>query len=214
MLLSATDTHFNLINDLATLIMLVSALAIQSIINWLRNRKPRKEITSGLDIITSKVERMEKELAPNGGTSIKDMVTNTHKKVLELDTTVKSIRVQQRARLEMQLNVGNEYVLLFNEDGECTFANEATQVLFGMQKHDILYAGWLQAIHDTDERERISESWDFHTNKQIALREHTTVCNQISRTKTPATLTINPIWDDEGNPLWFLGKIKIDNPKT
>lgn len=207
-ILEASPT-FSLIDNLSQLIILVSALAIQSIVNWLRAQKPKKQMTGNLETIMIKVDKMEKELSPNGGTSMKDMVTNTHHQVIDLQTKVKAISVQQRARLEMQLNSSLDYYMLFNEDGECIFANDALVNLVSIAKEDLLYSGWVSMIHTQEERERVIELFDSAVTRQIGFRECTTICNARTKEKFSAEISSKPIWDDEGNPLWFSGKIKV-----
>lgn len=210
-----TPPHFNLINDLATLIMLVAALAIQSVINWLRNKKPKKQMTMSLEMIASKVEKMEKELSPNGNKSMKDVVNRIDEKLDKtgeevgiLHRKVENIILQERGRTEFALNLSHTAQFLANQKGEITYANDAMADMFGMSKTHLVKFKWMVAIDDQEIKEDIVRRYTFAFERRILfVMTDVPIKNQKTEEVILAKISIEPVTDAKDNFMWNLGKI-------
>lgn len=216
MLLQSLPTIQDLGQQLTTGIMFLLVIAIDRIVGWLKNKKAHKVMSTSVETLLAQIRDIKAETTTNGGGSMKDMVIATNKKVELTTQTLNDLKrsfrkqeAQQKARLELQLNENHEMTFLCNKDGECTFVNKALQLGFGMNKESLLDFGWLRAIENQKEKEEVSRSWKYSVSNEISYSMDYTVTNQINRTKIEVTVFADPIWDDDGNLMWYFGKIKI-----
>lgn len=124
-------------------------------------------VINRLDKQDDKLEKIEGELSPNGGGSLRDLVADTNKLAV-----VAALQTRQ-------LIVDNPVATFQCEPvrGDCVLANPALCELFGLDSAQMMGSGWLAAL-DFDEREEcwreyqaaiasdIPYSWEYHVNNR------------------------------------------------
>ena len=141
-------------------------------IGWLQNNviKPR--------FIKSKLERQEmldkinsihNELKFNGGGSIKDVIWDLKRSVIDIDTKLNGIQEDQHVALNLQ---GIAF-WVSNEKGECVYASTNLCKLLGHSESEILGNGWAGWIIP-DERKKTFDAWEFSVEHKTAFDEYYT----------------------------------------
>lgn len=115
-------------------------------------------IEENMAILTKAVsdvrEIVARELSPNGGASIKDVLMDT-----------RNMAYIAAARANSLSNHSKFGMYECDPSGRCTFANAALCDLFGMDSSAMLDHGWLSAIVD-EERAASADAWEK------SVREH------------------------------------------
>lgn len=190
MILSSTSIFFE---NAAEIIFLAAMLALQNIVTWLRNQKPKKEMKLTLESIAADVTVCKKDIG-------------------DCKASIQSVRAQQRARLEFQLNASSDMYLLFDENGECTFANEAAVEFVERPREDLLYQGWIDIIYPQQEKDRVIKLFDNAIGRQTSFDVETVMITAKTRIIHKVCIQAKPIWDDEGNPMWYSSKLIVIKP--
>lgn len=99
-------------------------------------------------------EIVARELSPNGGSSIKDVLMDT-----------RNMAYVSAARANALSNHSRFGMYECSPDGRCTFANASLCDLFGLDSSAMLDHGWLSAVVD-EERAKSADAWDK------AVRDH------------------------------------------
>lgn len=126
------------------------------------------------------------ELSPNGGSSLKDQVTKI------------ATRMDISDQIRRVLADGRE-LALFETDasGRCVWVNGTYARLVGMPSAEFQGFGWVNAVHP-DDRERISEEWEFAVGQQREFRGLIRLFD--------ASDAIHPM-HCSATPLWSSGKL-------
>lgn len=201
-------------DNLAELFVLVATFVSRDMIIWLKNKKNRSAFNETLNTIVTELSAVKSELQLNGGKTTKDLTLQNHNllqefvgQVRELFVQVKELTIQQRARLEHQLNESPDCQLIFNSQGDCTFANEAVQEMFSRGYEAFHDNSWFNLIKNQAERERIKKSWDFSIQNRIGFTEEFQVKGNLSLQRV--FMSAKPIFDDDGKVIWYIAKIKL-----
>lgn len=107
-----------------------------------------------LERLTELVERVVKEVTPNGGGSLKDAVVRNEAKTDALAARVEALSVNLRATNELS----DRPWFVLDGAGELTDCNDAYLDLVGLAKPDVLGLGWTSAL-DTREMGLMLEKW-------------------------------------------------------
>lgn len=200
--------------NLAELAVLIATFASRDIIVWLKNKKNRTAIQDTLATIVADLSSVKSELQFNGGKTTKDLTMQNHnllqqfgRQITELFLQLREMKVQNRAKLEQQLNDSPDCQLIFNSHGSCTFANETVQEMFSKGFEAFEDNNWFQFIRNQVERERVKKSWDFSISNRIAFTEEFQVKGKLSLQKV--FMNAKPIFDDDGKLIWYIAKIKL-----
>jgi PAS domain S-box-containing protein len=119
-----------------------------------------------LEGLEGTLEYVEKELKPNSGGSIKDIVNDVKKSVQAIESTHMDTqklislaldKLDQRQRI--MLNDHECGIFETDADGLCVWINKRYSELTGRSFDEMRGYGWTATIHDED-RERIQENWN------------------------------------------------------
>ena len=137
---------------LATAILAVWGLWSKILKPWFKESREKREALSKaivhIEDISEKLEKVSKELQPNGGGSIKDQVK-------QIANDVKIIRVERDATFYLS----KEPMIKTDGEGHCISANYAICNLFGISQNEMLGLGWLNSIQESD-RARVKQEWE------------------------------------------------------
>ena len=182
------NNYTTLITTLQTLIIGFGGLATAILAIWgswtkvikpwfEETRESREQITkmtSHIESISEKLEKVSKELRPNGGGSIKDQVK-------QIANDIKIIRVERDATFYLSKDSS------FKSDGKgyYTSVNYALSQLVGVPESELLGLGWLNYI-SLEDKDRIKEEWEniIESGKEISL---------FYGIKNPTTMEVIPV---------------------
>ncbi len=126
--------------------------------------KNHQEITSKLSAqdtqiaaVSTKVDKVEKEVTDNGGGSMKDGVGMIRRAMKLIQNKVEELGDIAQVNSSIQLNQCKEPILRLNKDGECEFVNEKMVELVGIPYSKMLVRGFLKAIGKSQ-----AERLEFH----------------------------------------------------
>lgn len=105
---------------------------------------------------------IKKELTPNGGSSMKDVITKLAESMERVEERTLSMTEQvsrMEARQQSILNSVDVPVFETDMNGKCTFANKPYLKLIGRTFDEIKGNGWINSIHP-DDRTTVREQWD------------------------------------------------------
>lgn len=113
--------------------------------------------------IVTNIDFIQKELTPNSGKSIKDLIDKIVKSMQVMEQVSSSLEYQVKKIESRQWTVminNNDYPMFeTNEKGLCTRANKAYLDLIGLHLEDVLNMGWVNAIL-LDDRKLVQNEWD------------------------------------------------------
>lgn len=153
-----------------------------------------KKIMERLDRFEKRFDKIEYEMSPNGGGSIKDKINVIYELSVLADARVKHmISMTDQPMYECRVS-----------DGFTINVNEALCNLFGMTEPHMLGNGWLEAIVQ-EERAMV---W---TEYQRAIKEHTpyswtyTVENQKTGKRIRVKTKLTVLRNSKGAPVLYTG---------
>lgn len=162
-LLSVLQTLIIGAGGIATALLSIWGIWIKIIKPWFEeSRKSREQIVKAITYIegiSEKLEKVSKELQPNGGGSIKD-------KINQIAQDVKIMKVERDATFYLSKEPS------FKSDGKgyYTSVNHSLSQLIGVTESELLGLGWLNYI-SLEDRDRIWEELEniFESGKEISL---------------------------------------------
>lgn len=162
-LLSVLQTLIIGAGGIATALLSIWGIWIKIIKPWFEeSRKSREQIVKAITYIegiSEKLEKVSKELQPNGGGSIKD-------KINQIAQDVKIMKVERDATFYLSKEPS------FKSDGKgyYTSVNHSLSQLIGVPESELLGLGWLNYI-SLEDRDRIWEELEniFESGKEISL---------------------------------------------
>ena len=177
-LLTLLQTLIIGIGGIATAILAVWGLWDKIIKPWFEeSRKSREEIVKAITYIegiSEQLEKVSKELQPNGGGSIKDQIK-------QIANDIKTIRIERDATFYLAKEPS------FKSDGKgyYTSINYSLTQLVGVSESELLGLGWLNYIA-LEDKDRIWEEWEniIESGKEISL---------FYGIKNPTTMEVIPI---------------------
>ncbi len=147
---------------LATAILAMWGLWTKILKPWFKESRKKRETLfkaiGHIEDISEKLEKVSKELQPNGGGSIKDQVK-------QIANDVRIIRVERDATFHLS----KEPMFKTDEKGYYVSCNSAFCSLMGVPEQEILGLGWLNYIIEED-KERVWEEWEniMESGKEIS----------------------------------------------
>lgn len=113
----------------------------------------KEETTFQITKIHEQISEVRKEVKPNGGSSLKDIVVKTYAEVRVLrDRDTFNFYLDSQPKFECDTN------------GLCIRVNEAWSALTDISEHKALGNGWLGAISDMDVN-RVMKEWEMFIEK-------------------------------------------------
>lgn len=163
---------------LATAILAMWGLWTKILKPWFKESREKREALSKaisyIEGISEKLEKVSKELEPNGGGSIKDQIK-------QIANDIKIIRVERDATFYLSKEPS------FKSDGKghYTSINYALSQLVGVSESELLGLGWLNYIA-LEDKDRIWEEWEniIESGKEISL---------FYGIKNPTTMEVIPV---------------------
>lgn len=177
-LLTLLQTLIIGIGGIATAILAVWGLWDKIIKPWFEeSRKSREEIVKAITYIegiSEQLEKVSKELQPNGGGSIKDQIK-------QIANDIKTIRIERDATFYL----AKEPSFKSDGKGHYTSINYSLTQLVGVSESELLGLGWLNYIA-LEDKDRIWEEWEniIESGKEISL---------FYGIKNPTTMEVIPI---------------------
>jgi PAS domain S-box-containing protein len=101
------------------------------------------------------VDNISKEMTANGGKSLKDVVLDNNRKLLENTAITEKILYKQR----WVLNNAREIIFDTNQDGRIEWANKNFTKILKTTDDFIIGNNWKNFISDAD-REKVTSDWD------------------------------------------------------
>lgn len=162
-----------------------------------------------VDATMAKVTFLEKELKPNGGSSVRDAINAIKQKVYDNDFLLKKNESKQGILFNI---IGSKGLAFFeaNTNGECLNITPKYCELTNLAEEEILGNNWILAIHPED-RDSVMREW----NNCVQLKRVFAMKYRYFNNKTGITTKIychaTPIKVD-GQPIGFLGYVeKLDD---
>ena len=166
------------VGGLATAILAMWGLWTKILKPWFKESRTKREALAKalghIEGISEKLEKVSKELQPNGGGSIKDQIK-------QIANDIKIIRVERDATFYLFKEPS------FKSDGKghYTSINYALSQLVGVSESELLGLGWLNYIA-LEDKDRIWEEWEniIESGKEISL---------FYGIKNPTTMEVIPV---------------------
>lgn len=195
--------YFEYIVAVVTLVLFLNQkvrLAFKILLDWLASIWKSVtyvfSIPKKLDSIDLFLKDIKKELAYNGGNTLKDAVT----KSLELITLLK---------LKFTYQMSTSEVPMFEcepTEGRYIWVNNALCELFGLSHEEMLGFGWLVGVKES-EREDVYNHWNIALTKKIPYSWTYTVVNQKSGKEVKCRAGATTIVLSNGKILEYCGFI-------
>jgi PAS domain-containing protein len=113
--------------------------------------------------IVANIDFIQKELSPNSGKSIKDLIDKIVKSMQAMEKISTSLEYQVKKIESRQWTIlinNNDYPMYeTNEKGLCIRANKAYLDLIGLHLEDVVNMGWVNSIL-VDDRKLVQNEWD------------------------------------------------------
>lgn len=166
--------------------------------------------------VHNKVGQIHKEMYPNGGSSVKDIINAIKKQQLEQGTAILEINkglkentyVTRELAAKYQWSLDNEDSPIFESDaeGNCLWVNSKYCELTKHSHAFFLQNGWKNVIHP-DEREKISQDWfSAVKDKRTFECEYRFVDKDNKEIPVKCSASYIKISDEDGR---YLGKITV-----
>jgi PAS domain S-box-containing protein len=137
-------------------------------------RDKMNNVVAHVEDIVTKLDKVSKELMPNGGGSIKDQVK-------QISEDIKTIMIERDATFYLSKEP------MFKSDGNGYYSsvNHAMCQLCGVSENELLGLGWLNYIA-LEDKDRIWEEWEniIESGKEISL---------FYGIKNPTTMEVIPV---------------------
>jgi len=113
-------------------------------------------VTVGIRTISKRLERVQAEQRPNGGSSMRDSIEAIRKEVSSIGTKIEEIDAQVRGRLELE----NGGYFMTDANGSCLWTSSVWSQLTGVSVEDARGDGWVRGILEED-REEVWSAWSM-----------------------------------------------------
>ena len=146
-----------------------------------------------------KINRILKELSPNGGASLRDVINR-----IEHNT----IRLENRFRAYVDLS--NETgVFESDAEGKCVFANKVLCDYLGLHPEQVMGNGWINGVFGAD-RQKVWDEWKSAVEQRRDFNMEHRLHNDQANRITEVTVYATPLVF-KGNLYGWLGTV---TPKT
>lgn len=163
------------------------------------NAVPEK-LDNALNILNTDVlpfiRSFQYEFSKNSGKSIKDQITR-------MEDSLKMAEIRSNLMSDLLIKTG-EYRC--NSRGETVWVNKALCELFGLNSHEMLGNGWLDAV-DKDERIEVLKTWHENIENEIPHEAEYTVKNKITGEKFKVLTKANCHKGNDGKILGYYGTV-------
>lgn len=151
------------------------------------------------------LEKISKEVQPNGGTSLKDAVRRLEQGQEEIKA---DLNEKGQIRNAMQ-KFSDTMTFHMSHEGCCTFINDAFLKFFGCTEADVLEFAFENMVHEDDLME-LRTKWTRAIDHKTAYRDEQRIRHKLSGKFYNAVIKADPIVVD-GELKSFYGTIEIIN---
>lgn len=150
----------------------------------------RREISSVMDLLHT----INKELKPNGGSSMRDQITRIERR---------QVLAEQRHRALIEDS--DSGIFEADANGDCIWVNSTFCRLAGRMPAQLMGKGWKLAIRETD-REKIERLWYAAISDDVEF-DHEVMFEASADGIQRFRLISHKMLDDSGKPLGFMGVV-------
>ncbi len=154
-----------------------------------------------------KISFIEKELRPNGGSTLKDTINSIKKDINDHSKYILKIDEKHRILLN-SIGLGAKGIGFFetNQNGECISLTPKYSELAGLAEEELLGFNWILAIHP-DDKDQVLEEWNSCTKMKRVFRMRYRYLNRKSGQITNIECTATPIRVND-EIVGFLGSVE------
>jgi PAS domain S-box-containing protein len=145
-----------------------------------------------------KLSVIEKEVTPNGGGSMKDVLNSVSNLALIANLRTKQI-------------IATHPVAIYEcepVNGRCITANSVLCDLFGLSEAQMLGAGWLSALSSSD-RQNCWESFQKAIESDIPYEWNYTIVNHKTKETHKCRTEMVVLRDQKGRPILYQGVVEV-----
>jgi PAS domain-containing protein len=157
------------------------------------------QVSDRVEKLEPVVARLATEVAPNGGSSLRDAIDAIERRVTILAG-------QHRARFEGDGLATYEC----DAEGQCTYASVALADMYGMTPDQFLGSGWLMAVDGPGERERVWDAWLSAIKRGIPYEDSYMVV--VGKEKRKVRTYTRAVRDKTGKALCYFGIVTPADP--
>lgn len=133
----------------------------------------REENSKRMQDALSKLDRVLKEVLPNGGSSLRDSINRVEKNITLIESNINTIN-DKVDNLEdthrIALNMQQIAFWISGKQGEITYASPSMCKLVKRVESEMLGNGWISCISHEDTK-RISEAWEISIEEDRTFDE-------------------------------------------
>lgn len=133
----------------------------------------REENSKRMKDALSKLDRVLKEVLPNGGSSLRDSINRVEKNITLIESNVNAINDKVDSLEDthrISLNMQQIAFWISGKQGECKYASPAMCKLVKRVESEMLGNGWISCISHEDTK-RISEAWEISIEEDRTFDE-------------------------------------------
>ncbi len=144
--------------------------------------------------VALKIEPLVKELMPNGGTSMKDLVTRINERMIQLEM-----------RFQATVLETSHGIIYTDGDGHVTWANWTFCRMVDRDLTELRGSGWIYAIAPKD-RNRVMAEWAEAVREKRNYESSHSFINSSDR-EIPASVVAYCMHDEKGSILGYFAKV-------
>lgn len=167
------------------------------------------DVLRGVKNMETTVDRIHKEVIPNGGSSLRDAVTMTRDTVKRTETALALFINTSRAQWD---GMGMFAVFECTPDGGYAYTNSVYQRWTNRSDTELLGYGWINALVHAD-RERVRVEWDscVEDRREFAMSFR---IRGAHGEEIPVLCTATPVTETHHGPVAkWVGVIRRNNPQ-
>lgn len=181
--------------------ILIAALPVSWAI-WRYGIKPAfKNINESLvalqsiDTLHKRVQALQADLKPNGGSSLRDVVDRVENLVIAANTTQQAI-----------LDILDSGFFQTDSHGNYAYVNRYWLQLTGIPQEEAVGTGWLVCVHP-DDRDKIQKDWSIAAEEGRAFSTAFRIINKNTNKESTVTCYSVPLRDNSGRVYGHIGSI-------
>lgn len=161
--------------------------------------------------LDTRMDDIQKQLTPNGGSSLADKISITSNNVLATRNELKELRdytaaVARKQQAALHLNSG--CLIEFDARGMCAFANRAFLRLLGRSELELLGTGWLSCIQAED-RHAVLSMWEDAVESRSSYETQVRFLPTGGGATITALLNCTPVSVAEQGVVAWLGSVTV-----
>lgn len=148
-----------------------------------------------VESLSGKIDTIIRQVTPNGGSSIIDVVNRVEK-----------AQYWQQERTKALLSEVTYGVWESDGNGECYWVNDVLGAMAGAQFWDLRGQNWINIVHPK-ERDRVMHEWTEAVKHRRNYLQHYTLVNLETGEETEVVAKATVVRDKEGTAIGWIGTI-------